>query len=239
MSGPDRRRLIIEAARSLFAQHGYNGTPVRAIAKAAGVSEALLYKHFPSKEDLYSEIIGYAADLKTVVTDRLEKLEPGTETLVIYAYTTIRLILFDVPGRKEEQYWHERLLFRSLMGDSRYAKSHFKSIREIVGVPIEESIKAATEAGDMVAMFAKPMTRYWFLHHLAMALNLCHLMDEPAFEYEGAMDELAMQAVAFGLRGMGMKDEAILNYCRIERLEPVFRSLYPEEFEDRRVVNIR
>ncbi|MBW1815043.1 MAG: helix-turn-helix transcriptional regulator [Deltaproteobacteria bacterium] len=51
MKGVDRKQAIIEAARPLFAQNGFNGTSVRAIAKAAGVSEALLYKHFPSKED--------------------------------------------------------------------------------------------------------------------------------------------------------------------------------------------
>ena len=55
--GEIRKAGIIEAAASLFSEKGFNGTKTREIAACAGVSEALIFKHFPSKEDLYEAIL--------------------------------------------------------------------------------------------------------------------------------------------------------------------------------------
>ena len=226
MKGVDRKQAIIEAARPLFAQNGFNGTSVRAIAKAAGVSEALLYKHFPSKEDLYKDILGYVVDLSGILSSEMSKLKPGAESLVKYVYLTIRLILFEVPAFKEAQYWHERLLFRSLVGDSRYARAHFKNIQELFMPLVQKCIKAAIEDGDIVGSAVDTPKEYWFIHHLTMAMNLCFLTDEPAFEYGGTKEEMAGQMLMFCLRGIGMTTEAIARYNRPDELEAFFSPLY-------------
>jgi TetR/AcrR family transcriptional regulator len=57
MSGVQRRQHLIDAALHLFSSSGFRGTSTRAIAEAAGVSEALLFRHFPSKADLYAAIL--------------------------------------------------------------------------------------------------------------------------------------------------------------------------------------
>ena len=57
LSALDRRRQIIRSASGLFARRGYRGTTTREIAKRAGINEALLFRHFPSKEKLYWTII--------------------------------------------------------------------------------------------------------------------------------------------------------------------------------------
>jgi TetR/AcrR family transcriptional regulator len=57
MSGVQRRQHFIDAALRLFSSSGFRGTSTRAIAEAAGVSEALLFRHFPSKADLYAAIL--------------------------------------------------------------------------------------------------------------------------------------------------------------------------------------
>ena len=54
----ERKAAIVEAALPLFARQGFAATTTKQLALAAGVSEALLYKHFPSKEALYREIKG-------------------------------------------------------------------------------------------------------------------------------------------------------------------------------------
>lgn len=51
------RDRILEAALPLFAQHGYAGTSVRAIAGAAGVNVATLAYHFTDKEGLYLTVV--------------------------------------------------------------------------------------------------------------------------------------------------------------------------------------
>ncbi|MBI3679708.1 MAG: TetR/AcrR family transcriptional regulator [Acidobacteria bacterium] len=57
LSGDQRRAAIVQAALRLFAQNGFRGTTTKQLALAVGVSEPVLYKHFPSKRDLYSAII--------------------------------------------------------------------------------------------------------------------------------------------------------------------------------------
>ena len=51
-----KRPAIVQAALSLFAERGCNGTSMRDIARAAGVQEAAIYRHFASKEALAREI---------------------------------------------------------------------------------------------------------------------------------------------------------------------------------------
>lgn len=53
----NRRTQIIEHASRLFAENGYEGTTMRFIAKACGVTEAAIYRHFANKSDLYGEVI--------------------------------------------------------------------------------------------------------------------------------------------------------------------------------------
>ena len=53
LSSEDRRARIIDIALGLFAKKGLSGTRTKEIAKAAGISETLIFQHFKTKEDLY------------------------------------------------------------------------------------------------------------------------------------------------------------------------------------------
>ncbi len=57
MSGEERRRQIIRVAVRLFSQKGFTGTTTKEIAVAAGVNEALIFRHFATKDDLYTAIL--------------------------------------------------------------------------------------------------------------------------------------------------------------------------------------
>lgn len=78
---PVRERLI-EAGERLFAEHGWNGVGIRAIAAAADVSLAALNYHFGEKENLLAEI--FAARARPIAAERLRLLaevEAGEPTL--------------------------------------------------------------------------------------------------------------------------------------------------------------
>jgi AcrR family transcriptional regulator len=49
----DRTGHILDAALTAFCQYGYGKTTMQDVARAAGMSRAALYLHFPSKEDLF------------------------------------------------------------------------------------------------------------------------------------------------------------------------------------------
>jgi AcrR family transcriptional regulator len=51
------RGVILSAALTLFAEHGFGGTSVRDIAAAAGVQPATMYAHYPSKQHVLAEIV--------------------------------------------------------------------------------------------------------------------------------------------------------------------------------------
>ena len=63
MTGEDRRLQILRVAMRLFSQRGFRGTTTKEIALAAGVSEAMVFRHFATKEQLYSAILDHKACL--------------------------------------------------------------------------------------------------------------------------------------------------------------------------------
>ena len=59
MAADERRLQIVKVAMRLFSEHGFRGTTTKEIAQAAGVSEAIIFRHFATKDDLYTAIIDY------------------------------------------------------------------------------------------------------------------------------------------------------------------------------------
>ena len=64
---PDTRAQILEAARALFADRGFGGTTIRAIAADAGVDPALVHHFFGSKDDLFMSALELPVDPRTVL----------------------------------------------------------------------------------------------------------------------------------------------------------------------------
>ena len=226
MTGEERRLKILQAAKPLFAMYGFKGTSVKEIAKAASVSEALLYKHFSSKKDIYDEILTYASGIGANVVKGVEEFEPGAEKLIVIVYLLFEHVLFEVPGQSEEQLLHERFLFNSFLEDGEYARIVFRSIENACWDVIEACYLVAERNAHLVEMPISFSRRVWLVHHLAMALNLCHLPEVPAFEYEGTKEQLSEQAALFALRGIGLTDEVIRRFFKPEKLRAFKESLY-------------
>lgn len=62
MSGEARRRQLICVAIDLFSKKGFTGTTTKEIAHAAGVNEAMIFRHFATKDDLYAAILDFKAN---------------------------------------------------------------------------------------------------------------------------------------------------------------------------------
>ncbi|HMF56068.1 MAG TPA: helix-turn-helix domain-containing protein [Pyrinomonadaceae bacterium] len=61
MAGEERRLQILRVAMRLFAHRGFSGTTTKEIAQAAGVSEAMVFRHFATKDELYDAILDQKA----------------------------------------------------------------------------------------------------------------------------------------------------------------------------------
>src|ERR1700722_5038348 len=94
LSGKERRAAIVKAVRQVFAEKGFDGTTTRELAVAAGVSEALLFKHFPNKEALYSAMqLSCCNERDLEQCQRLEALEPSASTLVLLVHFFVSRVL--------------------------------------------------------------------------------------------------------------------------------------------------
>ena len=85
-SARERQASIIAAAAALFAQKGFSGTTTREIAKTAGISEALLFKYFPTKRVLYAAILAEKVQLSQLMASVEEAAEKRDDARV---FTTI------------------------------------------------------------------------------------------------------------------------------------------------------
>lgn len=76
----DRRHDILTAAMDLFSKKGFRGTTTRDLAYQAGVNEAIIFRHFNSKEELYSAILQHKADENSDPRcEEFEQLAAGTD----------------------------------------------------------------------------------------------------------------------------------------------------------------
>lgn len=79
-----RRQQIIEQSAELFAMKGLDGTKTREIAAHCKVNEALIYSHFRSKEELYSEAMKFLHD--RLMRESIEKIEKAPDGLSALKY---------------------------------------------------------------------------------------------------------------------------------------------------------
>jgi AcrR family transcriptional regulator len=226
MTADERKQSILRAAAPIIARSGFRGTSVRAIALAAGVSEALLYKHFPSKQALYLEAAAEARESSRFTIARFATLKPSSESFVLLTYATIHFILFGFPGSEAHERSAERLVFRSLLDDGHHARAVFADTAAAWMGYVVESYDAAVVAGDIVELAIETQHRFRFVQQLGMALRLSHLPPQPAFDYAGTKRDLADQAVLFSLRGVGLTDAAIARYFHPKRLRSMLDTLF-------------
>lgn len=231
LSAEQRRESIITAALPLFAYHGFNGTTTKQIAEKAGISEALLYRHFPSKEHLFSEIQGFLCDASHRFTEIIKSLEPSTSTLVNSVHFLVSVIFDDdhhgeSSSSTDPHVYICRLLTQSLLEDGQFARTFWQAHIDLWTEKWEASVHASMAAGDMTDNGVAPVMRWWFTHHIAMALRLTHLPEKPAVDYGYSRAEILDQAVRFALRGFGLKEEAIKAHYNAAMLKMFNEALF-------------
>ncbi len=222
LSCEERKEAIVKAVLPIFARNGFANTTTRELAKAAGVSEALLYKHFPSKESLYAEIQTFGCRGCDPGLQKLISLEPSTSTLVYIVYYIMRI---NIVGRGKEAICAEtrhRMILNSCLEDGSFSRFLFhnrfaENISKIV-----ECMDAAAEAGDMVSSPVSKPNLLLFAHHLATMIATMHLPKKPVVDYEATREELVQQAVWFALRGVGLRDDAIKRHYNPKALALFF-----------------
>lgn len=124
MSGDARRSQILEVAIKLFSQRGFSGTTTKEIARAAGVSEAMVFKHFANKEELYSAILDEKA-CDRHAQNRFENLVEKTQAKDDFGvFYTMALTALDYHS---EDSGFMRLMLHSALEEHDLARMFFES----------------------------------------------------------------------------------------------------------------
>jgi AcrR family transcriptional regulator len=92
LTAEERRGEILEAALAVFSRRGYHPSSIDEIAQAAGISKALIYEHFASKEQLHVSLIEmYAGELFERVAaaaapgpDASDRLQAGLDAVFAF-----------------------------------------------------------------------------------------------------------------------------------------------------------
>jgi AcrR family transcriptional regulator len=221
LDSDERRKAIVAAALPLFARKGFAGTTTREIAEAAGISEALLFKRFPSKKQLYGEILRLGCEGDPAL-ERLATLEPSTLTLVRMTHYMVRYFLEGAGADPAAREWRLRLVLHSFLEDGEYARELFETIFARVHPLFLASLEAAVAAGDLIAGPIAAANGFWFGHHVAAMVAFVFLPQQACLAYHGAVAALVEETNWFVLRGLGMTDAAIakaLAAARESRLE--------------------
>jgi AcrR family transcriptional regulator len=210
LSSEERRAAIVKAVRKVFAEKGFHGTTTRELAEAAGVSEALLFKHFPNKEALYAAMqLSCCSEEDGSKVDRLKALEPSASTLVFLIHLLVSRLLNGHTLASEDDNLQSRLLLRSMAEDGEFARLFLRGMPSLWVRKVEECLTAAQAAGDAVEGPLRPGLGGWFAHHLAVMLKINLQPAEPVVDYGLPREKLMEQTVWFILRGLGLKDATI------------------------------
>jgi len=140
-SSADRREQILEVATGLFAQQGFQGTTTKVIAEKSGVTEALIFRHFPSKEELYWAVIERKIDCAAPLERLLENLEAGGDDLDI-----LSRVAFEVLERRAKDQTLSRLLLYSALEkhdlSARFFRNYIANYFEVLARFVRQGIAA-------------------------------------------------------------------------------------------------
>src|SRR5918992_5423158 len=88
------RERIVDAALAQLAEGGYASASVAAIARRAGVATGTVYRHFPSKADLFAEVFRRASQREVdVLRDMADRAEPVPQRLAAWVEAFVRRAL--------------------------------------------------------------------------------------------------------------------------------------------------
>jgi len=219
LSSEERRAAILRAVRRVFAEKGFDGTTTRELADAAGVSEALLFKHFPNKEALFSAMKLSLNQQDLGRLERITGLEASVSTLVLMVHFLVSRVIEGWSTCEDEPAIQHRLVLRSLAQDGEFARLSLRRLCSEWVPKVGECVRTAVADGDAYEGPVCPNLGAWFTHHLATMITLELLPANPALDYGVSRRRLVEQAVWFGLRGMGIKEDAIRRHYNPQALE--------------------
>ena len=176
ISGRDRKASIIRSAAALFAEKGFSGTKTREIAARAGVSEALIFKHFPSKHELYAAILAEKSPVPQLLSriKNLAQQRKDQEVFTVIAETIVR-------GAPDHNLMR-LILFSALEShelSDMFFQNHIKMFYDFLAGYIEERIQEGAFQRVPPLIAARSFMGMLIYHRLLIVLFGAKLTHDP------------------------------------------------------------
>lgn len=140
----EKRAAILEAAKALFVEHGYDGTSMDAIAQRAGVSKLTVYSHFQDKDSLFVEAVKAKCE---------EQLPPDLFLVDLTGPLRAQLLkiarAFFALMTSDEAIGIQRVLARQLAGDSKLPMLFWEAGPRRTQLALAGFLQAEVEAGQL------------------------------------------------------------------------------------------
>jgi TetR/AcrR family transcriptional regulator len=198
LSGEERKRRLIEVAIDLFSQKGFGGTTTKEIAAAAGVNEAIIFRHFATKQQLYAAILDYkigepgAGPHFAELRDLLE----GDDDAALFGWLVKKVIEL----YREDQRFERLMLFAALEGHE-IAVMHHQLV-----TPFVEALRKYVERRQAAgALFAcDPMLTITAVVGGAKQYAMGKYLF-PGKSWAGSDEEAARMLTRMAVEGLGVK----------------------------------
>src|SRR3954470_24811359 len=160
------RERIVSAALTQRAEGGYASASIAAVARRAGVATGTVYRHFPSKADLFAEVFRRAAQREVdVLRSMTDRGEPVTHRLAAWVEAFVRRALAE-PVRAyaligepvDEAVDAERLTFRRAYADL-FARALDDGVRAGQIPALDAELTAAAIVGALAEALVGPLQR--------------------------------------------------------------------------------
>jgi AcrR family transcriptional regulator len=138
----DRREQILDVATPLFARQGFQGTTTREIAQHAGVTEALIFRHFPNKDALYWAVIERKISAAAPAEHMRERLNRKGSDLEVLAGVAAQIL-----ERRASDQTLSRLLLYSALENHRLSHRFFRTYVAECYEVLAEYIRRRMEEG--------------------------------------------------------------------------------------------
>lgn len=197
LPGPERRDTILKAAQRLFAEKGYHGVSIDEIAREVDVSPAILYRHFKSKQILYTAVLQeMSAQRESYVQTVINSGTSFEDVLTGMTQVYIKSI--------EENPDLLRIELQSLLdrnpATSDFFQNRWKSFTDYIEFSLNERLSYDTPNREITILTAGLM----FQGMLREALLQKHLQPEDRL-VDVSLHELSHELVRLFLRAVGIE----------------------------------
>jgi TetR/AcrR family transcriptional regulator len=123
MPATDRKQQLLETALDVFSQKGFEGATTKEIASAAGITEAVIFRHFPTKQALYTAVLDYKlhAHSQSTWLAEVEASMDANDDERFFRTTALHILEM---YRKDTRF--ERMILFAALEGHELALSHFR-----------------------------------------------------------------------------------------------------------------